>query len=629
MPLIFCRDAPESEALAGLAVETLGRLLPGAPLSVIRHPSGNPWVVGDLTDCRVVESPDRRALLLLEGPGRLPDPRARALAEEISRSRSIPRLLAGCGGDGVLALTLDGSQVYTGAVSGSARIYSAASRGVVLGDSALLLAALCGFEVSVENLAMRLCASLPAHPFSDVPLWPEISSLPCDHFAEVTPEGALRTNRWWHPPAGGISAEKGAVGLADALASVLDSSTQGVSSLSADLSGGLDSTSIVYALASLGVEPRTVHARSVNDRNTDVVWARRAACDLGVELLELPALGNVAQAFLLDEPAAETLPPGPPPLPPDAPALWWGSRGLLVSLLHAIGPGARGVHFTGLGGDELFGPLPAMAWSILREQGPRGVVTLRRLAASAREPLAHVLGSAVGRQGFGAALKAVPLRFEARSDGAGAGREGAPAVGEWFSAPDPGELLSAAGREAATSGVSAVCMRPPEPLDRDRGRHQMMESLHFQGEVLGQVNRAFGGSIRWHGPYLRRAVIEAVSPVRLGERLRPGVAKPLLAAATAQWSMPRDFFLRPVGGEYSADSYAEYAARRHALRAEVGESMLASSGLVDVDAVRGRLDEPVPSPELLTSLETFAAVERWLRGATRCGVGLRTVGGTA
>jgi asparagine synthase (glutamine-hydrolysing) len=455
---------------------------------------------------------------------------------------------------------------------------------------------------------MRLCESLPRFPFSGLPLWPSIDALPSDCVMQISSGGIPGAEkRWWSAPMEGPTAEGAAEDVMDSLRSTINSVTRRATSVTADLSGGADSSSIVYILASMGVCPRTFHVRSVDDRVDDVVWARRAAEDLRLDHKELPRLGALSRAYHYVNESVS--------IPTDFPTLWWGSYGFLSSLKSEIADLPLNVHFTGIGGDELFGPLPAASWSIVREQGLWGVRSVRQLASSARQSFGAVLRSSMSMQTFEDAIRAVPSSM-AVSEYKGVG------LGNWFPPPSMGRVLSERGRGLAIDGVERVSVNPPKPLDGDRGRHQMLESLQFQGEVLAQINQEFGGLTQWHSPYLRRGVIEAASRVQMSERFSSNLMKPVLFAAMRRIGMPAGFFSRRVTGEYSADSYAEFFRVRDPLKEAVSDFMLAESGIIDVSYIRKRLSDPSPSPGFLLSMENLVSVERWLRRIEQFGVGI-------
>ena len=611
--MIFLPDVPELEAVASAAREAILRFLPDTQAAVISHASGRPWVLGELGGCQVIRSSNGSATLLLGPPAPWSMRRIRSLLDETVRTGCSDELLAECAGEGVLGLCIDGSQLICGALSSYSRIYIKKTlHGAVLSDSAVLLAYIFRLSASLERIAMRLCEGLPRFPFAGLPLWPSIDSIPSGCMVHIY-HGDISgmEKRWWSAPAGEATAEEASEGLIHSLSSAILSTTHRAKSVTADLSGGIDSSSIAYVLASIGVRPRTFHVRSVDDRVDDIMWARRAAEDLCLDLKELPRLGVLSQAYCYMDAGKRSA-------PTDFPAMWWGSYGFLSSLGSELEASPHNVHFTGVGGDELFGPLPAASWSVMRERGLRGIRFVRHVASSVRQPFGDVLRSSMSAQTFEDAVRALPSSLKAPRP---SGDEGL-GLGDWFPLPGIGRILSGGGRALALAEVERTSANPPNPLDGDRGRHQMLESLQFQGEVLAQINQEFGGSTQWHSPYLRRGVIEAASRARVSERFHPNLMKPVLFAAMREVGMPAGFFTRPVSGEYSADSYAEFFRMRDLLKEGVCDFLLAESGIIDVSYIKMRLSDPSPSPGFLSSMESLISTERWLRQVGKFGLGI-------
>lgn len=605
MTLLFFPDSPSSTPLVRRAVELLEDKLGEKGARRIDHPSGHPWIVGTTPHLRTVRTPDRSGLLAIENSSPHSSDERRLL-EQAVRTRDPAKLLERLGGDGLLAITADGSQFTAGSISGHRRVFSAETQiGTISSDSAVMLAWLLEMRVSPERLAMRLSASLPFAPFSIAPMWQQISPLPHQSYLK-TSGGRSSVIRWWHAPEVERTPERAVDSLRQAMTRSLSHVAAEAASVTADLSGGLDSTAIVYALCSQGIPPAAFHGRSVNRRNSDIDWARRAAEDLGLELQELPEFGLGARAFQIEPPT------GTPRLPSSVPSTWWGSYGYLQSLSLALGERKENAHFTGIGGDELFGQLPATPWSIMNEEGIRGLPAVRRAAVSTRSPLGRVLRNATDRRSF----------VDALSDAIGdAGREGS-ALGCWFPPLTLGPLLSARGHELARSALTSIASTSAEPFDADRGRHQMLESLQFQGNVLSQINDAFAGTTRWHSPYLQREMIEAAALAPARSRNSDQTVKPLLASVTEAFSMPKGCFARPVSGEYSADTYAEFSSRRVSLLEGIRSSQLARADLITLGYIERHMHDPAPSPTFVSQIESLVSLERWLRQIEPLGIGI-------
>lgn len=565
----------------------------------IPHASGRPWLLGDVDRFTVARIDEERIVRVAE--------RAGGDSKAGRDLRTLP--FEAVAGDAIAGMSTAECVVLAGSVSGERRLFHSRRNGtVVVSDSAAALARLHGRRLDAREVAVRLNRSLPLYPFAVRSPWAGVHAVHPHHRVRIAHDGTVTTARWWSAPPGTVDVDHGAAPLRTALDSSIAEAVVGGGSISCDLSGGLDSTSIAYLLVAAGAEPMAFHARSSGAYNDDITWAKAAAADLGLPLHELDPFGDEAAAFRLDAAPREAL---------DAPILWAGSAGYLQRLRARLATGGSGTHFTGVGGDELFGPVPAIAWSIFGERGLRALPEIRRIALATRAPLAVMMTNVRDRDTLRQAIEAI-----IHSDGAPAGRS---AAGRWFATPHWPDALTPNARRGALDVVRTVFESDAgdwtTALDDDRGRHQMLESLLFQGQVLEQINRVHGNHVRSVSPFLRRASIEAAARVSMTARIRPGVAKPLLAAAMAP-RMPHAFFRRPVSGEYSADTYRELASRRSGLAASMASTVLAQAGLIDAGRLGTALSKPAPAPETVSFVENVVAVENWVSAAETEGVGL-------
>ena len=159
--------------------------------------------------------------------------------------------------------------------------------------------------------------------------------------------------------------------------------------ISCDISGGVDSAANAYLLRALHVDFDATHASSSSQYNLDDMWAKRIVNDVGASAAFYPALGSTGLTF--DAEAA--FPNG---YIPETPVMWCDTEGYAKALADRMAPARRrpirrGRHHAerfdpppaarlqlmGLGGDELFAPLPAIAWS-LAHQAPLRAPRLAR-----------------------------------------------------------------------------------------------------------------------------------------------------------------------------------------------------------------------------------------------------------
>jgi asparagine synthase (glutamine-hydrolysing) len=467
---------------------------------------------------------------------------------------------------------------------------------VLVSDSAAVLAQYTGAPLNETELALAIAGNVPLHLFPTSTHWTGVFAVPAMHWLRVDSNGNTDTIRWWYPPQPDASIADASERLRDTLLTTLERESTNDRSISADLSGGLDSTSIVYALSHLRRRPALFHAVSSNQRNDDDVWATRASEDLDLDLITLGSFADHSASFDVNAARQTML---------DHPPIWRGSAGYLELLAEKFDDGRNHVHFTGIGGDELFGFVPALIWSLAATAG-------RRHPAIRRFRLLHRwTGRATSR-----ALRStasVSLEVQASLDRLRAPEDSGPAstlawnprvtLPAWATG-ETEALVHTALRQRVGAGI--------EPLDSDRMRHQILESLAFQGMVVRQINQSYGDATRvWYSPFLDRSVVEAAMSLRIEDRIGADVAKPLLAAASKPF-MPTDFFRRNGKGEYSMDVYAEFGRKRDQLVERFAQSRLAARGLIDPDVLAASVSSPVAAGDVISGVERLVSLENWL-----------------
>ncbi len=566
----------------------------------LTYPSGNPWLVTASTTSSLVSRGTKGDIAILGDSPLSENELAQALAKCSRLSElDVPRV------DGAIVVAVMDREVRVqGAISGATRVYWALLDGIpVASNSASELARACGAPINQRRIALQLLDNAPTHLYGSETFWDGVHAVPPMCWLSLKESGAPQHIQWWHPPEASASIAEGAGRLRDAIHRGLEPNRFASETRSADLSGGLDSSSIVYALASLNRTVSTFHSSSANRWNDDSKWARRVADELGLKHTELGDFAEHSRAF--DVSASpynyEQL---------DSPPAWEASRGYLDRLAVELASIGSSSHYTGLGGDELFGYLPALTWSLWREKGTKSLPTIRRFQLLHRWPLPATIRALHSSRSLGQELensKSHLRREIAEGPDESMAWSPRPTIAQWVTR-DAEELIKTIIGEAAESNV--------RPFDADRGRHQMLESLQYQGHTVQQINQAYGNAnLQWRAPFLDREVIEAAMSVKLSERFGANEAKPLLAAAMAD-TMPQDFFRRNGKGEYSFDVYAEFNDQRNELMNFFEESELVRQGFIDVDSLNSQIDGPVAKGDTVGRVERLVSLERWLRQAS-------------
>jgi asparagine synthase (glutamine-hydrolysing) len=264
----------------------------------------------------------------------------------------------------------------------------------------------------------------------------------------------------------------------------------------------------------------------------------------------------------------------------------------------------------GLGGDELFGPLPAYPWSFARAHPVAGLRQLNRHRQASRWPVGAIVRALADSSTFAQNLTAVADRIG----------EPPSAIAELDYGWTPVSRMPPWATREAVDAVRGVlretAVSAPGPLDSDRTRHQALASLVFEGSTIRQINTVVAGSgLVWEAPFLDDRVIEAALSVRVGERMVSGRFKPLLTSAV-QGAVPPELLGRRNKGEFSAEAFKGLRHNRDRLIELSVESRLVDLGLIDPVAFRAALLSPGAMSQHLQPFATTVACESWLRSHT-------------
>ncbi|OHV39814.1 MULTISPECIES: asparagine synthase-related protein [Pseudofrankia] len=572
------------------------------------------------------------------GPGELADrlARVRDVADLDQLANELP-------GSFHLVAEIDGHGRVQGTASGLRRVFHAGlsaspvpgcpggnrldgSRldgAVVAGDRADVVMALSGDRPDLDLTALALCLVDPVapHPLDDRPLWLGLTAVPPDHWLRVDPPGtagpAATHRRWWHAPKPELDGRVGAAALRRALVEAVGFRTAAGGTVTADLSGGLDSTALCF-LAAAGaatVVPYTGVGRDPADE--DAAWAALARA-------ALPGAADGSPG------AFELLPRERVPLvydgiglagePLDRPFIGVIDRAKLLAGLRLAGRHRPRLHLCGLGGDEVAQGSPNCLAGLALGHPLAAYARLRALRAQGRWPLAASVWTLRPRsyRTWLADLLAPASRPDRRRARAHPRRRLRrlsprpvaeldwsipPRIPAWLT-PRAVELLRAALTEAVEEA---------EPLGPTRDRHADLFAIRAGAAVargFAQLAAPTGPPLTT--PFYDDRVVEAALAVRTAERCTPWEYKPLLKAAM-RFHVPADCLRRQTKAEGSVEEEAGLRTNQDALRALFTGSRLAALGLVDEEALL-RACRYTPAPDLPhLALQQTAAAEVWLR----------------
>lgn len=400
-----------------------------------------------------------------------------------------------------------------------------------------------------------------------------------------------------------------AVILGNALQTAVERRVASVDSVSADLSGGLDSTSVAVLSAQAGASPVVItyaDPRGVNDE--DVHFASRVAgadhrlrhvvVHGGDDTLPFTTMDAMP---MTDEPSF------------DAVIIGRTRRRLAPAIAHA-----SQCHLTGDGGDVVL-VAPGLTYLGDLARARRKKALAHEAAGWAR--LRHHRASDVRRAASALARASWPDTIQRLADDLSdpgltiSPRRGPDEPLSWAALSPVASWGMPSIRRVLSSRLRAVAnddaVDSVRPDSADAGAYRAVRWHGAATRSFAQVARALGLSVE--SPFLDDQVIEACFSVPAVARTTVDQAKPLLAAAVGS-QMPNGLLSRRTKGDYTACEYYGLRANSQPLRALLAASRLADLGIVAPDGPREALRLGLAGARTpIGALVAVVATENWLR----------------
>ncbi|WP_433468699.1 lasso peptide isopeptide bond-forming cyclase [Spirillospora sp. CA-128828] len=567
----------------------------------LQYPSGRPWLIGHWADDQITVAEAGDARLALIGGFPAGTERIAREAGRMTGLASLDHLARTLPGSFHLVAALDGRTRVQGDAAGLRLVFHARVNGVtVAADRADTLAALTGAGLDERQIAARLLWPVP-HPLLHTPMWRDVHGVEPGTQLTVERDGRARTRPWWTPPEPERSLAAGADDLRTVLGEAVWVRTAGGGTVSCDLSGGLDSTSVCFLAARGGARVVASTWPGRDPADEDLAWARRAAARLPeVEHAVWPAEESpLVYAGLLDIDD-----------PLDEPSIGMMDRARVLSHVpRLVAKGSR-LHMTGIGGDHVAWCSEAHYHGLLRRRPLLALPRLRGFRALfdwAPAPMARALADGRPYRRW-LADSAAELRRPPEPAVTGAlGWDGAPRLFDWVT-PDAGHAAAEVLRDAA---------RTARPLAPGRGAHADLNAIRTCTRIIRQWEQMSArAGLPMASPYLDDRVIETCLAVRPEERVTPWRYKPLLVAAM-RGIVPDECLARTNKAEASMDAADGLRAHHRDLMSLWEDSRLARLGLVDAGRLRALTARPA-APELREAiLYSTVGCEVWLRNLDR------------
>lgn len=437
----------------------------------------------------------------------------------------------------------------------------------------------------------------------DEPLWRGISAVPTVSCVWMFGDGSTRVVRRWAVPAPELPLDEGARNLREALIAAVGTRTSLNRELSADLSGGLDSTTICWLTHRSGRRFTTFTTDTGDPRDDDPRWASLAADQLNPARRIVAGVADLPMHYadVLDElPALDEPFPG------------IGDRSEYRAVTARLLAAGAELHLTGDGGDEVVTGTEAYLPEVLRQRPIRALAHLRAYRAHQRWSVRTTLRAIRAPDARALLLRNADSLAARLPATASLPRDEAPVIRAylppWASA-DAVAAVQAALRDAA----QRVGAHPGGVA-----QHEAMRGIAYSGHVtrsVGQFTASLGLPIA--SPFLDDHVIEACLAVRPDERADPWRYKPLLTTAM-RGVVPDSSLERTSKADGASLAVRSIRAHRDKLLALCESSALAELGLVDVEPLRRACSTSLwPSDLTPIAFSSTFSCERWLRDLLR------------
>ena len=566
----------------------------------VAHQSGRPWLVGCWPDEHaVIGSADRIRVILL-GQVALSGDELTAKLRQVQSIEQLDELTATVAGSFHLVASANGRMRVQGSLSEARRVFFTRVDGMtVAADRADLVAWLCGAGLDMRQVAARMAYGDLPHPLASMALWSGVTGLPGNCALYLDDTGHSRVTRRWSAPEPALSLAEGAAAVRTALIDAVTARVQPGEKLAADLSGGLDSTSLCFLAAQAGAKLITVTLRWAAPGNEDVVWAEQAA---GL----LPGLERLV--YSPDQLPACFTGISRPTEPSDEPTLAIRDRAIQVAIsTEMVARGAR-TRLIGHGGDHVLQAAPNYLQTLLRRHPRQALRHARGWRALRRWPVADTARVLLDARPYHRWLASLADRLTAPTG--------------MTSAPDGwgGELrlppwASLRAVEAVTSLLEENA-KAADPLAPTRGQHARLHNAQAAGRIARQLEQLTTlAGLPASSPFCDDRVINACLAVRGQETHNPWEYKPLLVAAM-HGLVPDSVLTRTTKDNSSAEWFAGLRTHRAELAALAEDSQLINLGLADPDALRQILATPQLCHLPAVTLENTLACEIWLRDLT-------------
>ncbi|MEW2378907.1 asparagine synthase-related protein [Micromonospora sp. NPDC047812] len=565
--------------------------------NTLHHHSGRPWLIGRWPAGAVVHAEAGGSKIVLLGSAHTTETVLTRQLETAGSLRELDAVAERTPGCFHLVASMNGMVRAQGSLSTARQLFHTSLSGAtVVANRISVLSELRRLTLAEEHLAMSLLSYAPPWPLNERSVWREVDCAPFAHYLSLSPAGSVESVRWWSPPEPELPVDVAAHQFREGLLAAIAARADRSSVIGADLSGGMDSTSLCFLAARQDRPLVTIRRQPMDPTNPEATVASRAEAALSGAKHVL--LDRASASMFYDSPDRDDLDvDGPPP--------FIATRSHIEDVARIMASHGVTRHIQGHGSDELAATGTTYVNAIAQHDLIGSLRSVRAIRAMRRWSLATTWR----------VIRAFPPYAEwlhRSADELLSGPSFESQVG-WEPAP---ELPTWATREAAElvretiRGSAAIDPRPLSPIPT---QHEILRSVLLNGSSV-RFASALGErfDVTFEAPFIDDRTVETALSVRLADRYVLGRTKPLLVTAL-RGIVPDYVFDRTAKGHFTMDTYVGRKHNLGKLREMCEESRLAAMGLIDRDSFRRSLSEIMPDAANINRLERTLACEAWLR----------------
>lgn len=501
----------------------------------------------------------------------------------------------------------DNTYVFVDAMGVRSVFYTVWQSSVFYSSLAVALKQLIGAEVDHAWLASSLAGVSTLSLAQNRSPFRNISPIPPGHYLHIA-SGEVNCRQYWFPPSEYRPFSQAADLFREQLLIAVEGRADLYGSISSDLSGGFDSTTLAMIAAKklekIGKNIFTITQKTYSAiESSDVKYAEHAASlysninALMLEKEDIPSEYSHLELISLTD------------FPDSAHAYDMGAFNSTMQLIASTG---SKMHMSGEGADAVVLAVPhSYCVDLLKQvkmlrflQHISGWCRMRQL------PLWSLLTSTMKQSliSYPCWLQQVKqLKVTNLTQQQPLSWDLLPTTASWHSA----ELVQSVLKELHSWAEVAT------PLSHSMGEHTSISLIQMNAiaaRSAQQMASLYGVNLEY--PYFDQLVVEACLSARPDERTSPYVFKPLMPAAFRH-ELPPSIYMRTAKGEYVADEFIGFRKNEKTVNAFLEKSLLADMGLIDLKKIKVAMqDFKIGIGNELPFFGTTIATEIWLRRLT-------------